>query len=86
MHNWTRPGGCKEQLQDCQAALEKHGANLTALHSDDRTTELCLKTGSCAFLGEDEYSGGLYDLAHPRRDPFPPPVICEAPSLDVTSR
>ncbi|KAH6639940.1 serine carboxypeptidase [Truncatella angustata] len=79
MHQWIKPGGCKEGLAACQEALKaRDGYNSSSNGEDWR--EICgAMNGSCGF-GESvsmyQNSGhGWYDIAHPKEDPFPAPYM-----------
>ncbi|KAI0139215.1 putative lysosomal protective protein precursor [Pestalotiopsis sp. NC0098] len=75
--NWTRPGGCREQLLDCQDALkERDGVKPRTTEGAD-WREICTKVvDSCSFPAVDSYrhsDHGWYDIGHPAEDPFPAP-------------
>ncbi|KAK8078672.1 serine carboxypeptidase [Apiospora saccharicola] len=82
MHNWTKPDGCKQRVSACQAALKDHDATFlilskTAAVMKPNLTEICGNVeDDCwvniikQYYAEDR---GFYDIAHPMRDPFPPP-------------
>ena len=79
MHEWSRPGGCKEITVACQAALKKRDGNITAFREDDEAVKLCSEADLCSVSVLIPYAesgrAGLYDIAHPLADPFPPPVV-----------
>ncbi|KAK7919892.1 hypothetical protein PG985_007914 [Apiospora marii] len=82
MHNWTKPGGCKQRVSACQFALKDHDAGVlseTAAGKKTNLTEICGGVeDDCwvatirRYYAEDR---GFYDIAHPLRDPFPPPHL-----------
>ncbi|KAJ5495421.1 Carboxypeptidase S1 [Penicillium diatomitis] len=75
MHAWGRPGGCKDQIQQCRALAaegdpQMHGTNETV-------NKVCRKAGDfCSNTVEGPYvkfaGRGYYDIAHKSPDPFPP--------------
>ncbi|EPS34349.1 hypothetical protein PDE_09313 [Penicillium oxalicum 114-2] len=75
MHAWSRPGGCKEQIQHCRTLAaesdpQMHGTNETV-------NKVCHKAGDfCSNAVEGAYVNfadrGYYDIAHKNPDPFPP--------------
>ncbi|KAK8086000.1 serine carboxypeptidase [Apiospora phragmitis] len=76
MHIWTKPDGCQQRVSDCQAALKKKKKK-----RDDPATEEeacrgveddCWVRTIRRYYAEDR---GFYDIAHPLRDPFPPPHL-----------
>ena len=79
MHNFTRPGGCREQLKRCQdrisvAGLDVATVNLLGIaHLDD---ENCGMDEWCRHAAEGAYERdgpqGWFDITHPKYDPFPP--------------
>jgi len=74
-HNWTMPGGCKEQLTRCQSRLDKFDAptiNRMSLKSAD-LCEIETWCESAAIEAYQKLNHGWFDIAHPDRDPFPPP-------------
>lgn len=87
MHNWTKPDGCRQRVSECQAALKDHAA--PAAGKKTNRTEICGGVeDDCwvntirQYYAEDR---GFYDIAHPLRDPFPPPhmygYLASAPVL-----
>ncbi|KAM4058861.1 serine carboxypeptidase [Hirsutella rhossiliensis] len=72
MHNFTRPGGCKEQLLKCQDRLVG-----SSLHTS-KPLDVCDIDGSCdqpAVRLYMQQNSGWFDIAHPKQDPFPPPHL-----------
>lgn len=77
---WTRPDGGRDTITACRKYW--NGENLTGLLGEQAELfELCTSffdTGATkVYLGElaEEDSGGWYDIAHPRKDPFPSPEL-----------
>lgn len=76
--NWTRPGGCKEQIITCQKKLE-------TLDPIDGNKYFEILAENCGIEDWcDEASGRAYrqiedrawfDIGHPAQDPFPRPTI-----------
>lgn len=77
MHNFTRPGGCREQLQQCQRKLAAF--DTVSMHRiGDKARKLCDVEEWCEGTGERLFHGtnrGRFDIAHPLNDPFPPPHL-----------
>ncbi len=80
MHNWTRPGGCKEQYAGCRDAVRSQGTFILS-QLEKNLTEICEAIeDSCANIGVESYvhaenARGWYDIGHPLYDPFPPPTM-----------
>jgi carboxypeptidase C (cathepsin A) len=80
MHNWHKPGGCKQRLLDCQSALRKRDprGDLIELRTKN-LTELCgTYEGECFDRMAEEWAAldkAWFDISHPARDPFPPPYM-----------
>lgn len=75
MHNFTRKGGCKDQLLACQDLLKDYDAATINLYQD---SSVCPDLQpECEDAGPGKYftvgDRGWYDIAHPSKDPFPPP-------------
>ncbi|KAH8647247.1 serine carboxypeptidase [Xylariales sp. PMI_506] len=81
MDEWTRPGGCKEQVIRCQEALKDRDqlSFSDARRSRGNWTEICGKLEEgCGTDASELYlkdNRGWYDIAHRRTDPFPPPYM-----------
>jgi carboxypeptidase C (cathepsin A) len=87
MHNFTRPGGCKDKVELCQEALRQqdpdffipglYAAQLSSTDDKLNATELCEQvTQDCIIPQMHAWSqadAGWYDIAHPAADPFPAP-------------
>ncbi|EFZ04412.1 peptidase S10 family protein [Metarhizium robertsii] len=76
MHNFTREGGCRDQIIQCQKELV--GIDKNALRvARDFPSELCPKMEeACAMSGEmafENSNNARFDISHPKNDPFPPP-------------
>lgn len=75
MTNWTRPGGCREQVVECQEALKRHGPMVVDAKKKN-LTEICEGlAGDCinAVTMYQDFGNGWYDIGHPKHDPFPAP-------------
>ncbi|PHH78666.1 hypothetical protein CDD83_3948 [Cordyceps sp. RAO-2017] len=71
MHNFTRPGGCKEQLLDCRTRLKSRGRG-------GKPKDVCDIDNSCitpAVRLFQQHDHGWFDIAHSKYDPFPPPYM-----------
>ena len=74
LHNFTRQGGCKAQLAACQDRLRgSHGTSVVTKHRICDIEEWCREPSESYYLRHT--SGGWFDIAHPRNDPFPPPHL-----------
>jgi len=85
LHEWKRPGGCREQYLACREALRERDGNVYLPHLTDKKKRQPKHnvTEACSRLEEDcedkfmspffQQGRGFYDIAHPRADPFPPP-------------
>ncbi|KAK4164293.1 serine carboxypeptidase [Cladorrhinum sp. PSN259] len=75
VHNWTEPGGWRDKLVDCTERVKKDPSlnNSTAPdcfgYIDDAIIGKCFGT----YLNVSGHS--LFDIAHPWKDPFPPPYL-----------
>jgi carboxypeptidase D len=75
MHAWSRPGGCKDQIQHCRALAAEGDPQM---HGNNKTVnKVCKKAGDfCSNNVEGPYityaDRGYYDIAHKNPDPFPP--------------
>lgn len=78
MHNWSRPGGCKDQIKHCRALAAEgdpmmYGNNQTVNKACQKADRLCNNNVEGVYL---EYADrGYYDIAHKNPDPFPPPYF-----------
>lgn len=87
LSNWTRPGGCKELVVECQEALKERDG-VQALTSGRNWREACgAMNGSCPVSPIELYRSngyGWYDIGHQLEDPFPAPYsewLLPAPCL-----
>ncbi|KAI0123686.1 carboxypeptidase C [Xylariales sp. AK1849] len=76
-HNFTRPGGCKSQLQACQDALKERDAMHSGM-AENQVPQSCADIAEeCRGVATQQYFatelGGLFDIGHPKEDPFPNP-------------
>ncbi|KAH7324722.1 Alpha/Beta hydrolase protein [Stachybotrys elegans] len=75
MHNFTVPGGCRDQLRSCQDKLILTGSRPVTLKAASQDA-ICDLESWCAEGAEDIYLGmsrSWFDIAHQSADPFPPP-------------
>lgn len=78
MHAWSRPGGCKDQIERCRALAAEgdpkmYGANETVNKACHQADEYCSNNVEGAYV---EYSSqGYYDITHRNPDPFLPPYF-----------
>ncbi|EQL03834.1 Peptidase S10, serine carboxypeptidase [Ophiocordyceps sinensis CO18] len=72
MHNFTRPGGCKEQLLECQDKLVRSGLHMSKLKDVCHIDSSCDQPAVRLFL---QHNSGWFDISHPKQDPFPPPHL-----------
>lgn len=76
MYNWTRPDGCKDQILECEDRL-KHLDAPTINRLPEEAAKICDHVESwCDWTGAVQYQKldyGWLDIAHPAKDPFPPP-------------
>ncbi|KAK0386032.1 hypothetical protein NLU13_5869 [Sarocladium strictum] len=74
--NWTTPGGCRDQFQECQDRLKKYDV-ATINRNRALAADLCDNIDlSCDMGAVSEYMKldyGWFDIGHPKADPFPPP-------------
>ncbi|KAJ3496145.1 hypothetical protein NLG97_g2868 [Lecanicillium saksenae] len=78
MHNFTRPGGCKEQISACQSEIHESRSRRSVPFSaiSDKACDIeasCEMPALTSYTQQDE--SGVYDIAHPMHDPFPPPHL-----------
>ncbi|KAH6615635.1 carboxypeptidase C [Chaetomium sp. MPI-SDFR-AT-0129] len=87
-HNWTRPDGWRDRLLTCRSAIGPHPIPIHTDPSDppappplnDTITAFCSNLShdlNAALLDTFPSISGRaqFDIAHPRRDPFPPPHL-----------
>jgi carboxypeptidase C (cathepsin A) len=74
MFNWTRPGGCKERVKNCEQALKDNDPLFMSRGPGD-VQKICGDVfGDCGWKAAAIYQTldhGWYDIGHPKRDPFP---------------
>lgn len=76
MHNWTRPGGCRDRHLACRDAMKDRGLVSVGRKSSDLTkvcgdiADECIESVVDTYL---RHGRGGYDIGHPTNDPFPPP-------------
>ncbi|KAH8658159.1 serine carboxypeptidase [Xylariales sp. PMI_506] len=75
---WSKPGGCKDTILDCQAALQELEVTIPRVSRESAVADICEDAQECLFAAVETYlesgAAGGYDIAHPAADPFPPPV------------
>lgn len=72
MHNFTRSGGCRDQIIQCQkelAKLDRYTVQ-TARKLCSKIEDACEEAGEVIFQQGD---AARFDISHPKHDPFPPP-------------
>ncbi|KAG6199998.1 hypothetical protein E4U35_006438 [Claviceps purpurea] len=77
MDRFTRKGGCRDQLVECQRDLQDQRLDKNTINmARDLPTDVCSKlTDDCVLVGEIAFGDSEYarfDIAHPKHDPFPP--------------
>lgn len=75
---WTKPGGCKDRVLACQAALRDRDGPAILSSVLKNVTEICGETVGCLMLGAKQVHArdvAYYDIAHPAADPFPLPYL-----------
>lgn len=78
LSNWTEPGGCRDQVVQCQEALkERDGVRPRTEGTEWR--QVCEKVlEGCSFPAVSTYQRtdhAWYDIGHPNADPFPAPYM-----------
>lgn len=78
MSNFTKPGGCRDQILHCQDVLDDRD-RITIQDEHDGSwkskcgiDEICVSPSEHAFRTIDH---GRFDITHPKQDPFPPPHV-----------
>ncbi|OGM51080.1 lysosomal protective protein precursor [Aspergillus bombycis] len=71
MHEWARPGGCRDRAVACQAALKDWDStpgkgNISEICKDIDLD--CVGGGTARYQQLDR---SWYDISHPKNDPFP---------------
>lgn len=75
VHAWSRPGGCRDLIQECQRLADEgdpqfYGNNATVNAACRRADQFCSNNIEGPYI---LYAGrGYYDIAHLNPDPFPP--------------
>lgn len=78
MLNFTRPGGCRDQMLHCQDVLDDRDRVTLQDERDGGWKAICGIEESCTSPGEDAFSTvdhARFDITHRKQDPFPPPHI-----------
>jgi hypothetical protein len=75
VHDWSRPGGCKDLILHCRALASQGDPNFYG--NNDTVNEACMTADAFCSNNVDgvypEFSGrSYYDIAHLNPDPFPP--------------
>lgn len=78
MTNWTKPGGCRDQIKHCQTVLDDRDRVTAQDLSDGGWYDVCGITDGCASPSELAFrtiDHGRFDITHRKQDAFPPPHI-----------
>ncbi|PTB64899.1 serine carboxypeptidase [Trichoderma citrinoviride] len=73
-HNFTKPKGCREQIERCQKSLSLFDV-ATVNAQRVNFVDLCEMESWCKSPAASTYlslDSGWFDISHPVRDPFPP--------------
>lgn len=78
MHNFTMPGGCRDQLKKCQKKLADFKYQKLHSRSDSGPPGVCsdVLESWCDGQGEtwfEHNDNARFDITHHKADPFPPP-------------
>ncbi|KAG5980706.1 hypothetical protein E4U55_003731 [Claviceps digitariae] len=78
MDRFTRQGGCRDQLIQCQKELQDQGFDKNAINmARELPREICPQLkDACSSSGEGAFEHsdrGRFDISHPKHDAFPPP-------------
>ncbi|OJJ95789.1 hypothetical protein ASPACDRAFT_55057 [Aspergillus aculeatus ATCC 16872] len=74
LDHWERPGGCRDRLVKCQAALKDRDADVVPSPNISAICEGIEQgcAGGAPQLYARELNHSWYDITHPKHDPFPP--------------
>ncbi|KAH7350655.1 carboxypeptidase C [Rhexocercosporidium sp. MPI-PUGE-AT-0058] len=76
MHDWFKPGGCKEKMLSCQKQAAEEDPNW---NGNVPSVNKCFEdlVGHCISImdASEGINWGWYDIAHPRADPTPEPYM-----------
>ncbi|KAG5950226.1 hypothetical protein E4U53_005354 [Claviceps sorghi] len=91
MDRFTRKGGCRDQLIQCQQELQDGGFDTNAINmAQELPGNLCPNlTDACTSIGEDAFANSdhaRFDISHPKHDAFPPPHMHGYLTHDKTLR
>lgn len=78
MHNFTKPGGCRDQILDCQDALDDRDRISAQDKRDGSWRDICGLDKRCSSPSEVAFSTvdhARFDITHHKQDPFPPPHL-----------
>ncbi|MCJ1231921.1 hypothetical protein MMC12_008600 [Toensbergia leucococca] len=76
LHDYNRPGGCKDLTLYCRELVSKSDPH--EIGDIEKVNRACIEADRCsgqALTGRylNFTDGGWFDVAHQRHDPFPPP-------------
>ncbi|KAG5919007.1 hypothetical protein E4U42_006633 [Claviceps africana] len=91
MDRFTRKGGCRDQLIQCQKELQDQGFDTNAVNmAQEIPSKVCLNlTDACTGTGEavfETIDRARFDISHPKHDAFPPPYMHGYLTHDKTLR
>ncbi len=78
MHNFTKPGGCRDQILHCQDVLDDRDRVTVLDERDGSWKAICGIEPDCASPSEKAFRSvdhARFDITHHKEDPFPPPHI-----------
>ncbi|KAM3517671.1 hypothetical protein NHJ13051_008786 [Beauveria bassiana] len=78
IHNFTKPGGCRDQILHCQDVLEDRDRITIQDERDGSWKAICGISDECASPSETAFrtvDHGRFDITHHKQDPFPPPHL-----------
>lgn len=78
MHNFTKPGGCRDQILHCQDVLDDRDRVTIQDERDGGWKAICGIEEDCASPSEKAFrtvDHARFDITHHKQDPFPPPHI-----------
>ncbi|KAK8147573.1 hypothetical protein G3M48_001391 [Beauveria asiatica] len=78
IHNFTKPGGCRDQILHCQDVLEDRDRITMQDERDGSWKAICGISNECASPSEKAFrtvDHGRFDITHHKEDLFPPPHV-----------
>ncbi|OAR01017.1 hypothetical protein LLEC1_07349 [Akanthomyces lecanii] len=82
MHNFTKPGGCRDQILHCQDVLDDRDGVTIQDERDGGWKAICGIEEDCASPSEKAFrtvDHARFDITHHKQDPFPPPHALGVP-------